>query len=300
MRRGLLTLACFSLWVALFAAGTYAQQQIQLYATIVDATGKAVTALTPEDVRVMENGVEAKIVKIEPMEWSTKVQILVDNGNGIGSGNLSLLRTGVRGLIESLPPGLEITLVTTSPQPRFVVRATTDRDAVLAGVDKLAPDSNAGRFVESLNEALQRFERDKSDFFGVIVSLGSTFGDNRVLDRDVNQIFERAQKKPTTVHVVIVSAGSQSSSGGVIQQEVGMNVTKATGGRYENIAAPSRMATLLPEIGAQIAKGASGQSRQFRIVADRPSGSSGEPSTLSMGARNGLQVTSLTMARAEK
>ena len=139
----------------------------------------------------------------------------------MGSANLNQLRNGVRGLLEALPPGLEMTLVTTAPQPRFLVRATTDRQALLAGVDKLAPDTGAGRFVESLNEALQRFERDKTDFFGIIVSLGTTMGDNRVPDRDINQIFERAQKKPTTVHVVMVSTGSQSASGGVVQQEVG-------------------------------------------------------------------------------
>ena len=46
-------------------------------------------------------------------------------------------------------------------------------------------------------------------------------GDNRVPDRDINQIFERAQKKPTTVHVVMLSGGTQSASGGVVQQEVG-------------------------------------------------------------------------------
>jgi hypothetical protein len=283
------------LWVCLFGIGTSAQRQIQLYATIVDSTGAPAASLNPEDVRVLENGVEAKILKVEPIEWTTKVQILVDNGSGVGSANLTSLRNGVRGLIEALPPGLEITLVTTAPQPRFLVRATTDRQAVLAGLDRLAPDSTAGRFVESLGEALQRFERDKADFFGVIVSLGTTMGDNRVLDRDVNQIFDRAQKRPTTVHVVMVSVGSSSTSGGVVQQEVGQQIAKVTNGRYEGIAVPSRIATLLPEIGAQVAKASQGQTKQFRITAERPGGGSNEGSKLSMSAKNGMIVTSVTV-----
>jgi hypothetical protein len=77
-----------------------------------------------------------------------------------------------------------------------VVRPTTDRKAILAGVDNITPDSNAGRFVESLNEALQRNERDKSDFFPIIIALGTTMGDTRVLDRDLNQIMERLEKRP--------------------------------------------------------------------------------------------------------
>ena len=193
-------------------------------------------------------------------------------------------------------PGSKTTLVTTAPQPRFLVRATTDRQALLAGIDRLAPDSTVGRFVESLGEALQRFERDKTDFFGVIVTLGSTAGDNRVLDRDLNQIFERAQKKPTTVHVVMVSGSpGANASGGVVQTEVGMQIAKMTNGRYENIAAASRIGTLLPEIGAQIAKATQGANKQFRITAERTGGNSKEPSKISMGARNGLSVTGVTI-----
>jgi hypothetical protein len=298
MRRPrLLAIASLFLWVCVFAAGSSAQRQLQLYATILDSNGAPPAALKLEDVRVQENGNELKILKVEPIEWTTKVQILLDNGSGIGSNNLNQLRNGLRGLLEALPPGLEVTLVTTAPQPRFLVRATTDRQAQLAGIDRLAPDSTVGRFVESLGEALQRFERDKTDFFGVIVSLGSTAGDNRVLDRDINQIFERAQKKPTTVHVVMVSAQGGSASGGVVQTEVGMQVAKITNGRYENIAAVSRIATLLPEIGAQIAKGGQGANKQFRIIAERAGGNSNEPAKISMGARNGLAVTSVTISQ---
>jgi hypothetical protein len=210
-----------------------------------------------------------------------------------------VLRNGLRGLLDALPPGLEVTLVTTAPQPRFLVRATTDRQAQIAGIDRLAPDSTVGRFVESLGEALQRFERDKTDFFGVIVMLGSTSGDNRVLDRDINQIFERAQKKPTTVHVVMVSTSpGGSASGGVVQTEVGMQVAKMTNGRYESIAAASRIGTLLPEIGAQVAKATQGgASKQFKITAERAGGNSNEPAKISMGARNGLAVTSVTISQ---
>ena len=209
MRSRLLALAGLFLWVCVFTTGASAQRQLQLYATIVDGNGAPAGTVTPEDVKVQENGADLKILKVEPIEWTTKVQILLDNGSGIGSANLNQLRNGLRGLLEALPLGLEVTIVTTAPQPRFLVRATTDRLQQLAGIDRLAPDSTVGRFVESLGEALQRFAKDKTDFFGVIVSLGTTAGDNRVLDRDINQIFERVQKRPTTVHVVMVSAVSR-------------------------------------------------------------------------------------------
>jgi hypothetical protein len=133
----------------LFTSGVSAQRQLQLYATILDGTGASPASLAPEDVKVQENGADLKILKVEPIEWATKVQLLIDNGSGIGSGNLAQLRNGVRGLIEALPLGIEVTIVTTAPQPRFLQRATTDRQAQLSAIDKLAPDSTVGRFVES-------------------------------------------------------------------------------------------------------------------------------------------------------
>jgi len=117
MRPRLLAIASLFLWVCVFASGASAQRQLQLYATILDSKGAPAATVTPEDVKVQENDTDLKILKVEPIEWTTKVQILIDNGSGIGGNNLNQLRNGVRGLLESLPPGIEVTLVTTAPQP---------------------------------------------------------------------------------------------------------------------------------------------------------------------------------------
>jgi hypothetical protein len=271
-----------------------AQQQFQLYASVADASGKSLTELQPTDLRVMENGVEAKVVKAEPVNWPVKVQLLLDNGVGLGGGNLQILKDGVTGLINALPDNLEVTIVTTAPQPRFLVRPTTDKAAMLDGLGRLAPDSGAGRFVESLNEATQRIERDKTDQFPVIIMAATSSGDANVLERDVKRIFERIQKKPTIVHVVLLNS-TNSSSGGANQTQVGMAVTQATGGRFENIAAATRLATLLPEVGKQVSESVKKQSNQFRLTIERPSGQSGDLGKVTAGARTGLILQGLSM-----
>jgi hypothetical protein len=271
-----------------------AQQQFQIYASVADASGNSVTSLEPTDLRVMEGGVEAKILKVEPVNWPVKVQLLLDNGVGLGSGNLQILKDGVKGLIEALPDNLEVTIVTTAPQPRFLVRPTTDKAMMVDGLSRLAPDSGAGRFVESMNEATQRIEKDKTDHFPVIIMAGTSSGDTNVMDRDVKRIFERIQKKPTTVHVVLLNSGS-SSSGGANQTQVGMAITEMTRGRYESIAAATRIATLLPEIGKQVAESVKKQSNQFRLTVERPAGASGEMGQVGAGARGGLVLRGLSM-----
>ncbi len=287
-------LAAVGTAVLVAATGVHTQQQFTVFANILDGTGAPVAAVQPTDLRVTENGADATVVKVEPVTWPTKLQILMDNGVGLGSGNVQHLRTGVRGLLDALPPGVEVTLVTTAPQPRILVRSTADRDAINKGFDLLASDGGAGRFVESLNEATQRNERDKTDFFPAIISIATNAGDRNVLERDVENVMKRLEKRPTTVHVVVYSGSTQSAGGGANQTQVGLAVTQYTKGKFENINSSTRLATLLPEFGVLIAKSHERQSHQFRITAQRPAGASGDVGKVSMGARSGLAVNSLS------
>jgi hypothetical protein len=59
------------------------------------------------------------------------------------------------------------------------------------------------------------------------------------------------------------------SSGGGAQTEIGLNVTKLSGGRYENITTTNRLATLLPELGKRIAQSAARQRHQSRVTYER-------------------------------
>jgi hypothetical protein len=120
-------------------------------------------------------------------------------------------------------------------------------------------------------------------------------GDANVMERDVKRIFERLQKKPTTVHVVLLNSTTGSASGGANQTQVGMAVTEMTRGRYESIAVATRLATLLPEIGKQVAESVKKQSNQFRLTVERPAGASGDIGQVGAGARGGLVLRGVSM-----
>ena len=120
----------------------HAQPPFRFFASVVDGNGEPVSGLTPDDFTARENGVETKVLEVEPIDWPVKVTILVDNGLGTGR-LLGMIRSGLKGLLTALPDGIEISLLTTSPQPRFVRGPTTDRKALLEGVDRIAPDEGA-------------------------------------------------------------------------------------------------------------------------------------------------------------
>lgn len=270
------------LLMGICAAGIRAQEQFTLLASIVDPEkGTPVESLTPADVRVTEDGAPAKVLKVEAVVRQVKVQLLIDNGAGIGQ-NLSDFRSGVRNLLQALPPDTETTVITTAPQGRTLVKATKNRDELLKGVDRLAPDSATGRFVESLGEAIARANKEK-DTFTVIICAATTSGDGNVLEADMKRVLQPLQGRPILIHVLMYS-GVQSAIGGDIQIELGQRVTKMTGGRYEYINSMNRYTTLMPEFAADVAKQAVGSAKQFRITAQRPDGKKGDFVKLSMSA----------------
>ena len=275
------------------SAVSLAQQQFVFFASVADGTGAPVASLAPDDVKIVENGAEGKVVKIEPIDWPIRLQILVDNGAGMGEA-LVQLRNGLKGLAMAIPDGIEMSLITTAPQPRNVVRATTDRQAIIQGIDRITPDSGAARFVEALNEAAARVDKEKGNFFPVVVIVGSTTAEgSQVLERDVQRMRQRFVDRAATVHVIMFNTGSRSESSfsGANQTNVGIAVAKDTGGRYEAIAASTRIATLLPEIGEQVAKSHVRQSHQFRITFQRPGSASGAVGEIGMASRPGTTPT---------
>jgi hypothetical protein len=118
----------------------------------------------------------------------------------------------------------------------------------------------------------------------------------------IEQLMGRLVKRPTTVHVVLLAVGvkrtagqSVSASDGYIQNELGQNVTKFTGGRFENIGSGTQLEKLLPEIGALVAKSNPGGASKFRITVERPGGASGDLGKISVILSGGFIVTDLSL-----
>jgi hypothetical protein len=271
-----------------------AQKQISLLATISDPTGGEIANLSPADLKVTEDGKDISVTNVQAVQRTPKLQILIDNGIGVPSASIGELRKGLKELLNTLPPMLEVSLVSTAPQPRFLEKATTDRVKQLSAIDRLTPDGSPGRFVESMLEAADRADKDKDENAAyTILAVGTTSGDVDVRDADVKKLFQLVQKKHLVIHVTMLNVGTGSQQGGGNQIEVGQSLTRGTGGRYEYLAVPNRLATLLPEMGMQMASALGPGAKQFRITVDRAG--SGTLGKLGLAVSGGRVVSSVTM-----
>ena len=267
-----------------------AQKQITLLATVTSSADAPGAPVDSAKVNVTENGTSLKVLKVDPVKRVPKLHLLVDTGVGLPPEALGELRKGLHGLVDALPEDLWVSVVTTSPQPRFIERGVAGRDKLHKAIDLIAPDSGSGRFAESLFEATERIERDR-DSSNVIISVGTMAGDLQSREGDSKKIMQRIGTGRIQVHVVLYNR-INTTAGGSVQQNLGEAVGKSSGGSFEQINVSNRLATLLPELGAQVSKTMGGGARQVRITAERSQ--SGDLGKLSL-AVTGMTVSTVVL-----
>lgn len=266
--------------VLAFGTSARAQQPIQIFLSAVDADEKPVVDLKEEEIDIQVDGAACPIARFEAINWPTKLTVMVDN-SPVFNDSLRQLRESLRAFFKAIPPTMEVSLVSTAPAPRFVYKAGNDRVKLMSSIDLLTPDSAAPRFIDALAEAADRAVKEKAgkevkNFFPVFFIVGNNGVEgSSPRDYQVNKLFKQTLESAATVHVVMLSSSSRQLDigAGTNQIEVGLKLTQLTGGRYEAIAAQTRLTSLLPEFATQIARSQSRQSNQYRITCQPPAGS---------------------------
>jgi len=291
-------------FVGLLATGAAldlrAQDQLEFFLSFMDAKGAAVTDVTANELSMVENGSMGAIVSLQPDTHPLDVQLLIDNGAGMGPA-LAEIRTGIKGFFSALPGDAQVSLVTLAPQPRFLLRPVTGPQNGVQAADRLAPDASLAAFLDGLVEAGERLRNQANNRVPMIVVVASTSPDSSSSrEQHFKTLAQRVSELAAIVHVVVLTSGARVSSaqlpGGVAsdsQYIIGSEIAKLTGGRYEQIAVSSRLATLLPEMGALV----TAQSKRFLVRARRPAGAKGSLGAVGFGiARPGVTVRA-TFAR---
>ena len=275
------TVSVAAAFVASAVVWTSAQtpQVFQFVVSASDATGAPVTDLRVEDVLMSENGVRQQVVKVEPLAIPMKLTIAVDNGLDSGDA-LAHYRAGLTGLVEALPRDVEITLITTAPQPRMVVKPSTNRTQILRGVNGFATEQARPRFSDTLVEYSERLQHEPNDLrYLPVLLMVSTAGVETRSDqpKEIERAVAYLVARHAKVNAIVVTTrlGNATRTPGVDSTEqsiVALLATKATSGRYEGLAASSRLATLLPEWGRDLAALHARQIKQFRVTVERSRG----------------------------
>jgi hypothetical protein len=268
------------------AAGVWLSAQtpqvFQFFVTATDAAGAQVTDLRPEDIVMSEDGVRQQIARVEARAVPMKLTITVDNGGDSGDA-IEHYHAGLNGLVEALPRDVEITLIATAPQPRTVVKSTTDHARILRGIRTIAPERERPRFSDTLVEYSQRLQREAKDrlatqYVPVLLMVSTSSPETGTYQpKQIQEAVEFLVKRHAKVNVVILSTrqGDVKTATGLIsslQAVVGQPAVQATNGRFATLAVPRDLATLLPKWGRELATLQARQNSQFRVTVERSHG----------------------------
>ena len=261
----------------------------QFIVAAINAAGEPVADLKPADVVMTEKAGKATVTKLEPFAMPVKVTIAVDNGSDVDSkGNavptsalaISNYRNGLKGFVEAFPADTEVTLITTSPQPRMVVKESRDRAVILRGVNGFAPEMERPRFTDALVEYARRLEAEIKDpkfkLYVPILLMVSTAANETVsyqvaeVDKALKFLVARRAMMYVTVNSTRSGDGAATADlNGNRQAVIALPITKAVNGRYEAIAIFNRLDTLLPEMGRELAAYAKRLSTQYLVTVQR-------------------------------
>ena len=245
------------------AGGGRAQSEdFQFIAAVSDAEGRPVVNLRRDEILVSEQGIAHETIKIEPHPVPVKLTLAVDNGPLSGDA-LGHYRSGLTALVKALPTDVEVTLISISPQPRMVVRPTTNRQRILRGINEFAPEQEAPRFTDALVEFSQRLRLDfeqsrRLDSLPILVMVSTTANDAVSYEvPEISRALGFLQARKAKVYIATTSSRQQGLGAAEIntnrQALIGIPATELTRGRYEALALSSRLTTLLPEFGREIA-----------------------------------------------
>lgn len=264
-----------------------AQGPITLFVSATDASGATVSDIKPEEFSYKEAGQEGKVLSMDKFSLPMKVTIGIDNSPDSAQA-LSSYRQGLTDMVNALPTDIEVTLITMAPQPRMAVKPTTNREEILRGITRFGPDTNQARFTDTLVEFAQRIDKELKDskdkrlsYSPVLVMVSTTAAEVSSYQRDsIEKAMATIANNGARVMVAMTTtksgdgqAAEDMNSGR--QALIAIPLVKATRGRYEALAQFSRLATLLPEFGKNIAEAHKRQVNQVKITIERPAGSTG-------------------------
>jgi Ca-activated chloride channel family protein len=125
--------------------------QVEVYATVTDADGRAVKGLTQADFVVLENGQSQAIKTFVGAEFPAAVALAIDRSFSMKGTPLTMARTAGRAFVASLKPDDRAMLISISGEVEVLTPLSGDRAALFQALDALDPWSTT-----SLNDALIR------------------------------------------------------------------------------------------------------------------------------------------------
>lgn len=221
-----------------------------IYVSVVDGKGAAVTGLTAKEFTVREDGVAREVLRAVPATAPLDLVLLVDDSQAATNAIL-YLRDGLARFVERLKGRAAIGLVTFGERPTSITERTTDTAALEKGIKRIFARPGSGAYLlDGLIEVSRGFrKRDVQRPVIVAIATEGIEFSNAQYQRVLDELYASG----ATLHVLAIGSPSGSQSDEIRNKNLTVaEGTEATGGRREQLltelAIPDALSKLADEL----------------------------------------------------
>ena len=230
----------------------------RIYVSAVDTAGQPVTDLTAADLQITEDGVTRAVSRVTLGTAPLRIVLLVDSSTATGP-MMNNFRIALNGFVDLLPPGHEVSFITTGGQIRVRTPASADRETLKSEIGRFASEGGANAFLETMIESDSRILKPAPAQWPILVIVTTDNGDTR-REPDLaryNRFMNDFLNRGGVAHAVVI-AGKQSGP----VTDIAQNLVQNTGGTFVSIVVDSALPERLKTIAARLAD-------DHRVMVDR-------------------------------
>jgi hypothetical protein len=248
--------------LALLACAPVAAAQVpkQVYVTVTNASGSPVVDLMPAEFDVREGSLPRKITHAALANDPMRIALIVDSSEPVGQ-LLNMFRPGLQSFLDALPDQTEIGFMSIGRQARMRVPVTTDRKKLGDAVKGFFSDGGGSAALDGVMEGYDRILEKSDNRWPIIVLIttdGPIAGSTR--DDEFERFLNEIAPGGTVAHAIVVAL-----RGNGVPAVVAMNLTHATGGSYQAIAAATALPDRMKALGERLSSNHAQAATQYRI-----------------------------------
>jgi VWFA-related protein len=222
----------------------------QVYVSVVDSKGVAVTGLGAADFTVREDGQAREVLRAARATEPLDIILLVDDSQAATSA-IPYLRDGLGRFADKMQGKAAIGLVTMGERPTSVVERTNDPAALKKGISRVFARPGSGAYLlEGIVEVSRGFQkREPSRPTIVVITMeGIEFS-----NMQYQQVLDELHKSGAALHVLSVGRPASGMSDEIRNKNIVVaRGTESTGGRRDQLltelAIPDALAKVADEL----------------------------------------------------
>jgi len=247
---------------ALFGAPAVSTAQIpkQIFITVTTSSGAPVVDLAPGDFEVREGSLSRKVTHAGLANDMMRIALIVDSGENVAQ-LLNQFRPGLQSFLDALPDPTEVGLMTIGRQARMRVAPTADRKKLADVIKGFFSDGGGTAALDGIIEGYDRILKKAENRWPILVLIttdGAAAGSTR--EDELERFLTVAQSAGVVGHAIVVAL-----RGNGVPTIVAMELTEATGGSYQVIAAATALPERLKALGERLSSAHRQAASQYRI-----------------------------------